>query len=334
MNIALVGFGLAGRTFHAPLIQSVNGLNLQVIISSQRKEIGELYPDTIVSTEFNDALADSIDTVVIATPNELHFEQVKQALIAGKNVVVDKPIASSSVEIAELIKLSKTYDKFISVFHNRRFDGDFITLQKIIKSKQLGNIRMLESNFNRFRPVVDQNNWRETTTYAGGILFDLGPHLIDQAVSLFGKPKRIFCDIKKQRINAVNDDYFHMILDYKNIVVHLNASALTKNVRERFVLQGEFGSYSKYGMDVQEGQLKNNISPLSEKFGKDSEESFGILKINESEQKVVTERGNYLKYYQEVSKGVVPVNANEALVVSTLLEACIKSSEKEKWITL
>jgi scyllo-inositol 2-dehydrogenase (NADP+) len=334
MNIALVGFGLAGKTFHAPLIESTLGLNLQVIISSQKSILNEMYPTVTTSTNFEDALADSIDTVVIATPNELHFEQAKRALLAGKNVVIDKPMAKTSSEIEELIKLSEVHGKFISVFHNRRYDGDFITLQKLIKSKQLGAIRMFESNFNRFRPLIDKNNWRETTTYAGGILYDLGPHLIDQAIHLFGKPKRVLCDIKKQRTNAVNDDYFHIILDYENVVVHLNASALTKNARERFVLQGELGSYSKFGMDVQEGQLKNNISPLSKEFGEDSEDKYGILKVNESEQKVVTEKGNYLKYYQQIAKGVAPVSAKEAFIVSTLLEACIESSVNEKWIAI
>ncbi len=334
MNIALVGFGLAGRVFHAPLIEAVKELRLHTIISSQKEKILDLYPKVEVESDFEAALGEDIDTVVIATPNEFHFEQAKAALNAGKNVIVDKPMAQSSAEIEELIQLSEKNGKLLTVFHNRRYDGDLLTVKKIIKEKKIGAIRMFESNFNRFRPQVDKANWRETTHYAGGIFFDLGPHLIDQAFYLFGSPKRVFCDIKKQRSEAKNDDYFHIIFDYENITVHLNASALTKDVRERFVVQGELGSFSKFGMDVQEAQLKAEMTPLNEDYGVDNEKTYGKLRIEDNILKITTEKGCYQNFYKEVSSGQAPVLGKEALKVSILLEKCMESKKLEKWINL
>lgn len=326
MNVALIGYGLAGRNFHAPLISKCPELNLIRIMSSRMQEVKENYPQVDVVQDFSACLQDDVDLIVIATPNYLHFKQTQQALMAGKHVVVDKPMTESSLEAKQLIELAKKMEKTLSVFHNRRWDGDFLTLKEL--KSQVGEVVYFESNFHRFRPEVDQNNWRETTDYAGGIFYDLAPHLIDQCVNLFGLPNFIFCDLNFQRSNAKTDDYFHMILEYDKMRAHLNASTVVSFPRERFLLQGLKGSFGKFGLDQQEKQLTlANPTFTDEVF------------LAHKGDNVTCQKGDYLAFYQNVADHILgqadlAVTPEQALQVLELIELGIKSHQENQKIAV
>lgn len=337
IKTALIGFGLAGKVFHAPLLEANKALELTTILSTRTEEILELYPKVIVEKDFETILNSDIELIVIATPNHLHFEQAKKALKAKKNVVVDKPFTVTVAEARELVELARQNDVLLSVFHNRRFDGDFLTLKKILEGNTLGRIVSFETNFNRFRPSVNTENWRETTDIAGGVFFDLAPHLIDQVVSLFGPPVKVFCDLDLIRDNVKNDDYFHLIFQYEKMRVHLNASTVAKNNRERFVLQGTKGSFSKFGLDPQENNLKKGMLGNNETLGKDIPELYGNLSLENEDKIIETIPGNYNLYYENIAESIfdrnkLEVTSEEALFTMELLELCMESYHQQKWI--
>lgn len=335
-NVGLAGFGLAGKTFHAPLIAATEGLTLKKIVSSRQSEINEIYPETIVVSDFSDLLTDEIDIIVLATPNLLHFEQATMALKAGKAVVVDKPFTETLEQAKKLLDLARTENKLLTVFHNRRLDGDFMSAKEIIQSGQLGRVTYFESNFNRFRPEVDKDNWRESTKHAGGIFFDLAPHLIDQALDIFGPPIKVLLDIDFIRDEAVNDDYFHLIFKYEKCSVHLNASTICKTLPERFIVHGTKGSFSKYGMDPQEKNLKHGMKADSADIGRDQESNYGVLAVDNT-KKIKTTDGNYREFYQNLKdtidgKDSLMVSAHEAFFVMEIMELCLRSFKEQKWI--
>ena len=337
-NVALIGFGLAGKTFHAPMIAATEGLNLCKVLTSRSDQVHELYPETEVISEIQSALSDEIDLIVIATPNKFHYEHAKLAIEAGKNIIIDKPITPTVAEGYELLNLAKQNNVVLSVFHNRRFDGDYLTVRDLVHSTDLGRITYFESNFNRFRPEVDQSNWRETTTDAGGVFFDLAPHLVDQALDLFGPPLKVFADIDIMRDGAQNDDYFHLIFQYEKCRVQLNASAICKNTRERFVIHGTKGSFTKHGLDPQEKNLKHGMSGSSSDLGKDSDVNYGTLMTSKT-IKVPTRDGDYRGFYKNVLESIqgreqLVVNPSEALFVMEVMELCLKSSKEQRWISV
>ena len=327
INTALVGFGLAGKVFHAPSVSVIESLCLKKIVSSRKKDIKVLYPNIDVVESIDEVLGEDIDLIIIATPNHMHYQQCRRAILAGKHVVVDKPFTVTFKEASELVELAKEKSVKLSVFHNRRFDGDFLSVKELINGGKLGNINYFESNFNRFRPVVNLDKWRETTDAAGGIFYDLAPHLIDQAVNLFGPPIKVLCDIDKIRKNAKNDDYFHIILSYEKMRIHLNASMLTKNLRERFLIQGDKGSFAKFGMDPQEEFLKTGV---------DAEDNYGKLDLASGIEKVEILKGDYSLYYQNIADSILnqtelKVTGQEALFIMKLIEICKESSKSNHW---
>lgn len=339
IKTALAGFGLAGRVFHAPLINASNALELRSIMSSRGDEIKEAYPGVGVIGDFDELISGPEELVVIATPNDTHFEFAKKALLAGKHVVVDKPMTPSLREARELMELAKEKGLVLSVFHNRRLDGDFLTLKKLIRDGKLGELTYLESNFHRFRPKVNTDNWRETTLSAGGVFFDLGPHVIDQALSLFGLPDRAFADIGIQRKDAQNDDNFHLVFFYGALRVHLNASMMYGAPAARFVANGSEGSFVKYGMDPQEANLK--AKGYGPDIGVDSEENYGCYfpEGDESKlQEVPSLDGRYLDYYENIGEYIkgssdnLLVKPQEAISLMELMEALIKGSRESRYI--
>ncbi len=339
INIALVGYGKAGKTFHAPVIESVDGLKLHSIVSSRESEILKDYPNVKVTSSIDDVLTDEIDLVIVATPNEFHFEHCKKSLLAGKHVVVDKPFTANLEQARELVNLASQKNVKLSVFQNRRFDGDFLTVKNLIFSGELGQIKHFESNFNRFRPKVDLNKWKESTKTAGGIFYDLAPHLIDQAINLFGPPLKIFADIDKLRDNALNDDYFHIIFAYEKLRVHLNASVLTMNPGNRFSLHGDKGSFNKLGLDPQENQLQNGILPTDLSMGVDAHENYGELVKSDKSEIITTIKGNYSLFYENIRNSIkenssLEVSAEEALFIMEILELCNKSALDGRWIEI
>lgn len=340
IKTALVGYGLAGKVFHAPLIQAAKQLDLTGVMSSREEEIRKSYPECAVYSGFEEVLDSEAQLVVIASPNDTHYELAKRALSAGKHVVVDKPMTPSLSQAKELLELAKSKSLELAVFHNRRLDGDFMTAKKILKEGKIGTPYYFESNFHRFRPSVNTANWRETTKTAGGIFFDLAPHLLDQAINLFGIPERAFADIEVQREDAVNDDNFHIVLFYGKCRAHLNASVLYKAPFARFILNGDKGSFVKKGMDPQESRLKE--SGYFEGVGADEPRNYGTLHSGDPDQKdereVETIDGDYLKFYENVGQKILGktsellVKPEEAILVMELLEALATGSRERRFV--
>ncbi|WP_236627556.1 oxidoreductase [Caulobacter sp. B11] len=266
LNIALIGYGYAGKTFHAPLIAATPGLALHTVVSSDPARVAADHPEARVS-DLAAALADpAIDLVVIATPDALHAPQAHAALEAGKHVVVDKPFTLTLDEAQAVADHAARVGRSVSVFHNRRWDSDFLTLQALIDRGHLGEVIQYESHFDRFRPRV-RDRWREQP--GAGALLDLGPHLIDQALVLFGPPQAVYADIAVQKDGGAVGDYFHLLLRYPRLRVILHASQMTQATNLRLAVHGTGGSFIKSGLDVQERQLKAGLRPGARSYGED-----------------------------------------------------------------
>jgi predicted dehydrogenase len=326
LHVALVGYGYAGRTFHAPLIAATPGLALRTVVSSNPAKVRADLLDAHVAT-LDEALADpEIDLLVIATPDPLHAPQAIAALRAGKHVVVDKPFAPTLAEAEAVAAEAERAGRVLSVFHNRRWDSDHLTLRRLIQQGTLGEIVHYESHFDRFRPDV-LDRWRERP--GAGLWRDLGPHLLDQALQLFGPPDSVQADLAHQRPGARAPDWFHVLLRYDRLRVILHASVLTPVPGPRLVVHGTRGSFVKHGLDPQEEELKAGRRPDGAGWGVDG--SLGILSLA-GEGGVVSEApfesvpGDYRAFYAGVrdcivSGGPNPVPPAQALSVMRLLEA-------------
>jgi predicted dehydrogenase len=240
IRVGLIGYGLAGRDFHAPLIEAVDGLRLTAVASSRRDEVLRDHPEGDVRSTDEIVAGGDIDLVVIATPNNTHADLARRALAAGKAVVIDKPFALTVAEAEEIAQLAQARGLFLSVFHNRRWDGDFLALREILAEGLIGEVAIFESNFDRFRPEP-QDRWKERGAGAG-VWWDLGPHLLDQALELFGKPKALWADLAIQRTGGQAHDYAHVVLHYDRLRVVLRASMLAYQTGPRFTMQGATGA--------------------------------------------------------------------------------------------
>ena len=318
-TVGVVGFGFASQTFHVPLIQATPNLELVAISSSDPDKVHASLPEMAVEAKPQELFSRSdIDLVVIPTPNQSHFPLAKAALAAGKHVVVDKPFTVTLSEAKLLRGLADESDRLLSVFHNRRWDSDYLTLKALLESGDLGRLVSLESRFDRFRPDV-RDRWREQAQPGGGIWYDLGPHLLDQALELFGMPRRILLDLAVSRDGAQTDDDFVALLDYEERRVTLKASALIAEPTPRFAAHGTQGSYVKYGLDPQEDRLKAGETPGSE-WGVDTDH--GTLRTWDQAQSLVAHEhptlpGDYLAYYQGIADAMAgqaenPVDAGSA----------------------
>lgn len=340
--VGVVGFGFASQTFHVPLIQATPHLELVAISSSDADKVHASLPEVAVEAKPQALFARSdIDLVVIPTPNQTHFPLAKAALAAGKHVVVDKPFTVTVSEAKTLRGLAEEADRLLSVFHNRRWDSDYLTLKALLASGELGRLVSFESRFDRFRPDV-QDRWREQAQPGGGIWYDLGPHLLDQALELFGMPRGILLDLAVSRDGAKTDDDFVALLDYEERRVTLKASALIAEPTPRFAAHGTRGSYVKYGLDPQEDRLKAGETPGPE-WGVDTDH--GTLRTwDENAQSLVAREhptlpGDYLAYYQGIADAMAgqaenPVEVGSALKVMTLLEAGLDSYRQQRWVKL
>lgn len=339
IKTALVGFGSVAKNMHAPLISVCDDLELVAVVERSGETAKEKYPDIEIFKSLEDLLsADLAELIVIVTPNEFHFQQAKMALEAGKHVVVDKPVTISSTEAEELKKIAESKNLVLSVFQNRRWDGDIRTIQKILAEGILGRIVHFESHFDRFRPnLVD--NWREKDVPGNGITYDLGTHLVDQAVMLFGKPKWVYAEILKQRRGAVADDFFDITLMFDGIKARLTASVLVNAPLPKFLVLGEKGSYIKFGLDVQEKAFKAGQKPEGVNWGLEAAESWGHLYLENSSSSYPTERGDYRYFYQNIADTILglaslKVNMDEAILVLKILEAAFLSQREGRRIWL
>jgi scyllo-inositol 2-dehydrogenase (NADP+) len=333
IKTALVGYGSVAENFHAPLISVCNDMELVAVVERNQRKSKVKYPHGRIFKSLEELLAaDAADLIVIVTPNEYHFSQAKLALEAGKHVVVDKPVTIHSGEAKELKELAESKGLVLSVFQNRRLDGDILTIKKILREKILGRIVLFESHFDRFRPnLVD--NWREKEVPGNGITYDLGTHLIDQVVMLFGRPAWIYAEILKQRTGAVADDFFDITMMYEGINVRLTASVLANAPIPRFLILGEKGSYAKYGLDVQEKAFKAGQIPVGVNWGMENSEAWGKLHLEKATVSYPTERGDYRIFYQNIADAIhgktsLEVKMSEAIDVLKIIEAAFLSNKE------
>lgn len=330
VGTALVGFGLAGEVFHAPLIRACAALELRAVVSGKSDRIaraGLTQAESLAAVLADDAIA----LVVIAAPTAAHFELAQAALSAGKHVVVDKLFTASSDEARALIALAARRGRKLAVFHNRRWDGDFLTVRRLVEEDALGEVRLFAACWDRHRAAVAAH-WKEEEGPAGGVLADLAPHLIDQALLLFGAPEQVSADILRQRDGAVADDYFELRLHYRRLLVRLGASMLIAAPRPRFALHGIAGSYVKSGLDPQQGQLKHGLRPGQDGYGEEPEAAHGdLVRAGEEAVRVPTRAGCYQSFYEQMAEairtgGEVPVDPRDALLGLRIIEAARESA--------
>ena len=344
IQTAIIGFGLSGQFFHAPYITNHPGFRLTKVVERKGNLSKDLYPYVEVVRDFNDLLKDdSIELVIIATPNILHFELAREFLLTGKHVVVEKPFTPTSAEADELIELAGQTGKKIFVYQNRRWDGDFKTIQQVFYNGYLGEILEFEAHFDRWSPGPRRSAWRNEPLPAGGLLYDLGPHLIDQALVLFGLPRAVFADIRSQREGSRVDDYFEILLNYATLKVTLKASLLIKEPGPRFILNGTKGSFIKYGIDPQEEMLRQGLLPDSAGWGKETPQYWGILNTELHGQQfygtIETEPGNYMGFYDNVHDVIIKgkeqaVHPEEARNVIRIIELAFESHRSKSIVTL
>ena len=339
IEVGLIGFGLAGRAFHAPVIRAVPGLRLAAILQRSGNEAVAKYPDVRIVQSLDELLATpQFRLVVIATPNDTHFPLAKQSLAAGKDVVVDKPFTTTLNEAKELVNFAKEAGRLITVYQNRRYDGDFQAIRKLVEEGTLGRIVRFETSYDRFRPLLKSGAWRESMRPGNGILFDIGPHLIDHALVLFGLPEAVTADVRIEREGATADDAFDIMLHYPHKMrAVLRSSILAAAPRTRFVLLGTKGSFTKQGVDPQEGNLRRGHIPESGPWGAEPEENWGVLTTPSGEEftqrRIPSADCDYRDYYANVrdallGKAALAVTPEWSLDVMRILELARKSSQK------
>jgi predicted dehydrogenase len=299
LDVGLVGFGFAGKVFHAPVIRAVEGLRLAAIVQ-RHGDPDPKYPDVEFVRSVDELLTRKIDLVVVATPNTSHHPIAKQALLAGRHVVVDKPFTTTLAEAEDLVQLAKQQRRIVTVYQDRRYTGDFETVQKVVAEGGLGRVVSYESHFDRFRPEQKPKAWREEPLPGSGVWFDIGPHLFDQALLLFGIPEAIEADIRIERDGGRIDDAFDVTLHYRSVRAVLRASMLRPPVGPTWVVNGTRGSFVKYGMDPQEGALKEGRTPDEPDWDTDPPELYGKLITFDATRTVPTLRSSFARYYENV----------------------------------
>lgn len=336
ITAAVIGYGLSGRVFHAPFLEVHPGYRLKTILTSG-EEARKRYPGVNIARDYKDILADDeIELVAICTPNTYHFEQAKLALEAGKHIVLEKPVTPSHGEAIQLIEISKKNGRRIFPYQNRRWDGDFLTVRNLIESGRLGTVHDYTSHFDRYAPEVGRAAWRYAGEAGGGTLYDLGVHMIDQAVVLFGKPNAVFCRLFTQREGSMTDDAFDLKMIYDNLDVTLKSGVLVRDPGPRFIVHGTKGSYLKRGLDVQEPQLREGMRPGDPGFGEEPEERWGWLTMDDNgtavKERVKTREGHYMGFYEDVYQSIVErrspeVTMEQAALNIRVIEAARRSAE-------
>jgi predicted dehydrogenase len=338
-RVALIGFGYAGRVLHAPLISATPGLTLAVIGSRQGSGVSSVYPDAeIVSDPLSAVRHPDVDLVVIATPNDTHALLADAALRAGKHVVVDKPFTVTLAEAGALAALAAEVQRVLSVFQNRRWDSDFLGVRREITGGRVGEVVELRSEMSRHRPEV-RDRWRERAGPGSGVWYDLGPHLIDQALVLFGPPESVQADLRVQRRGGSAIDWFHAILGYGPMRVILASSMLARDAPARFLVRGTKGSLTKRRGDVQEDQLLGGMKPGSPGWGLDPDPLVFAGGDEGAPMELAAPAGDYLAYYASIrdairGEGELPVTPAEAITVMAVIDAGMRSSAEGRVIPL
>ena len=342
IKTGLAAFGMSGQVFHAPFISTNPHFELTAVVERSKNISQEKYPNTRIVRSFQALLAiEEIELIVVNTPDSLHYEHAKQALEAGKHVIVEKPFTSTVAQGEELIALAKERKRMLSVYQNRRWDADFRTVQQVIEEGMLGRLVEFQSTFPRYRNYIAPNTWKETGEWGGGLLYNLGAHLIDQAVLLFGMPKAIYADVDCLREGGHVDDYFvlHFIEPAKmpQLKLTLKSGYLICDPEPRFVLHGTEGSFTKYGIDPQEEMLKAGALPTLPRWGEEAEADWGTLRLAQGNETTASKHpstpGDYRLFYQNIHEHLcqgapLQTNAEDILPIIKLIETAYANNRK------
>ncbi len=335
----LVGCGFSAVTFHLPFIRTLPDFELTGVVSSSENKVAQHAPGVPVFDALEDAFSRAVfDLVIITTPNHLHALQARAALLAGCHVLVEKPFTLSSQDAIDLVALAEQCQRQLCVYHNRRFDGDFLTLKTLIAQNLLGDVKRVESRFDRFRPVP-RDRWRENAGPGAGIFWDLGPHLIDQAIQLFGVPVAVSGALQILRDGGQSDDAFDITLYYQNKQVVVGSSPFQAGKTMRFDVQGTKGSYRCFGLDPQEDQLKAGMTFDNPNWAQTPPQCYGELCNEKGCEPVSTCSGGYLDFYQQLVDALLngtalPADARTVVPVIHVIEAAQQASEKGVRVSL
>jgi scyllo-inositol 2-dehydrogenase (NADP+) len=339
IKTGIASFGMSGQIFHAPLLHSNPRFEINAIVERSKEVSREKYGYSKLVRSFDELVQDKeIELIIVNTPDKFHYEHAKQAINAGKHLAVEKPFTQNYSDALELIELAKSKKVILSVFQNRRWDSDFLTLQNVISSGKLGKLVSFESHFDRYKNFIQENTWKEDPNYGAGIVFNLGSHMIDQALVLFGKPSGVIAEIRTLRTDGKTDDFFDINLEYPtNISVSVRGSLLVKEAGPRYILHGTEGSFLKWGIDTQEQELKEGKIPGSDGWGDEKPEYWGVLNTNaegvEFRGNIESVPGDYSKFYNELYSAIrhgaqAPVLAEDAALVIRIINAAFESSKK------
>ena len=337
IKVGLIGWGISAKVFHAPFLKASPHYEVTHVLERHKQESKAMFPHAEIVTTIEDLLRQNIDLVVITTPNDTHHPYTLQALEAGKNIVVEKPFTIDSNDALELINVAKQKGLLLAVYHNRRYVSDYLTIKKILDEKLLGDVHTFEAHYDRYRAEERPTAWREKPLPGSGILYDLGAHLIDQSLTLFGLPKEITAKTKLQRSHAKAVDWFEVKLDYDFLEVTLKAGMLVREPGHRYLIHGTKGSFIKSGEDPQEAKLRAGEMP-SENLGKETEESHGLLHTEMNgkiiREKLPSETGDYGLFYEDLyqslqNKQPFPIKPEQAYNVIRIIEMAEESSKKK-----
>ena len=344
INTAICSVGMSGLVFHAPFISTHPGFNFYGVWERTKNLAQEKYPAVKVYRTLQEMLADEcIELVVVNTPNNTHYNFAKEALLAGKHVICEKPFTVTVAQAEELIKLAASEQKILSVFQNRRYDSDYKTIQSILNEKLLGNIVEAEFHFDRYKEQLSPKLHKETAGTGTGALYDLGAHLIDQALQLFGMPNAVFADIAAMRPISQVDDYFELLFYYPSFRVRIKGSYQVREALPGYIIHGSKGSFIKPKTDVQEVQLQAGLLPSDTDFGIEPETEQGLLhtELNGEiiKKYIPSLKGNYMTYYEGIYQAIrnnapVPVTAEDGKKVIIIIEAAFKSNKEKRVIDL
>ncbi|HZI26215.1 MAG TPA: oxidoreductase [Chryseolinea sp.] len=344
IKTALLSYGMSGEIFHAPLLAVTPGFELTTVLQRRSEKAKQKYPHVKVVKQFKDILEDeSIELVVINTPNDSHFEYATQALEAEKNVIVEKPFTVTTKEASDLIALAKRKNKILTVFQNRRWDGDFITVKKVIDNAWVGKIAEFELHYDRYRNYIEANTWKEEQGPGSGILYNLGSHMIDQVLVLFGMPIEVDARVGIQRPGGKVEDFYDIRMQYQDFSAIVKSSYLVREATPRYILHGTEGSFIKYGIDPQEQALKDGKIPGSAGWGSESKEWWGKLNTTldhlHIDGQVETIPGDYRQFYKSVYESIrngkpLAVMPEESRNVIKIIEACYQSNKEHKAIKI
>ena len=344
INTALCSYGMSGRVFHAPFLHVHEGFHLHAVWERSKSVVNKDYEHVVSYRNYNELLEDrAIELIVVNTPNYTHHEFVKKALLADKHVIVEKPFTVTVQEALELQDIARQQQRVLSIYHNRRWDSDFKTIRKVIESGWLGNLVEMEIHFDRYRLDLSPKQHKEKPGPGTGALYDLGSHLIDQALCLFGMPEAVFADLQILRPESQVDDYFELLLYYPQLRVRLHSSYLVREALPGHILHGTKGSFIKHRTDIQESALQLGKLPNTADWGMEPDHEKGLLHAEKDgkvlKQYITSEQGNYMGYYDgiyaAITEGMDPhVTAEEGLNTIRIIEAAMQSHHESRVIEI